>query len=164
MHFIFDYVILNVGKNGKKWEVGDSMFIGEYNHNLDDRGRLSIPSNFKEELGEKVVIAKGLESCLYVYTLSEWEQLVEKITSLSFTKKSNREFSRMFLSGAYTNEVDIKGRVNIDSKLIAYAKLNKECTIIGSGNRIEIWDKNIWTNYYNEHEGILEDISEELDL
>lgn len=140
------------------------MFIGEYNHNLDDRGRLSIPSIFKEELGEKFVVAKGLESCLYIYTLKEWEKLVERITSLSFTKKSNREFSRMFLSGAYENEIDLKGRVNIDIKLINYAKLIKECTVIGSGNRIEIWNKVIWDNYYQEHEQIIEDISEELDL
>lgn len=164
MHFIFVYDILKVGNYGKKWEVGDNMFIGEYNHNMDDRGRLSIPSNFKEELGEKIVIAKGLESCLYVYKLSEWDKLVEKISNLSFTKKSNREFSRMFLSGAYVNDIDIKGRVNIDKKLIDYAKLSKECTVIGSGNRIEIWDKESWNNYYNEHEQILEDISEELDL
>lgn len=140
------------------------MFIGEYTFNLDDKGRLTIPSAFKEELGTKIVIAKGLETCLYVYTITEWEKLVEKITSLSFTKKSNREFSRMFLSGAYMNEVDIKGRVNIDSKLIDFARLTKECTIIGSGNRIEIWNKDIWNNYYEEHEKLLEEISEELDL
>ncbi len=140
------------------------MFIGEYNYNLDDKGRISLPNAFKEALGDKIVIAKGLETCLYVYTITEWEKLVDKITDLSFTKKSNREFSRMFLSGAYMNEVDLKGRVNIDSKLIDFAKLSKECTIIGSGNRIEIWNKSIWDNYYEEHEKLLEEISEELDL
>ncbi len=140
------------------------MFIGEYHYNLDEKGRLFIPTPFKNQFEEQLVIAKGLETCLYVYTLPEWEKLIEKITSLSFTKKSNREFSRMFLSGAYTSEIDSKGRVNIDKLLINHANLSKECTIIGSGNRIEIWDKQLWINYYNEHEQLIEEISEELDL
>jgi MraZ protein len=150
-----------VGKSGKRV---NNMFIGEYNYNLDEKGRLSIPTVYKQEIGEKAVVARGLEQCLYIYTMTEWEKLVNKISDLSFTKKSHREFSRMFLSGAYQSEIDTKGRINIDSNLISHAGLKKECTIIGSGNRIEIWDKELWNNYYQEHEQIIEDISEELDL
>lgn len=140
------------------------MFIGEYQYNLDDKGRISVPTVYREDLGEKIVIVKGLEKCLYMYTISDWEVLVEKISTLSFTKKSNREFSRMFLSGAYLHDVDSKGRINLDSNLMLHAKLLKECVFIGSGNRIEIWDKEAWNNYYQEHEQLIEDISEELDF
>jgi MraZ protein len=140
------------------------MFIGEYHYSLDDKGRISLPTAYRDELGEKIVIVKGLEKCLYVYTLPEWEKLVEKITSLSFTKKSNREFTRMFLSGAYINEIDSKGRINLDTNLLNHASLVKECVYLGSGNRIEIWNQEIWENYYQEHEQIIEDISEELDF
>lgn len=140
------------------------MFIGEYNYNLDDKGRISIPTAYRDELGEKIVIVKGLEKCLYVYTIQEWEKLVEKITNLSFTKKSNREFTRMFLSGAFIFDIDSKGRINLDISLLNHANLSKECVYIGSGNRIEIWNKETWVNYYQEHEQIIEDISEELDF
>ena len=140
------------------------MFIGEYQYNLDDKGRIFIPTAYRDELGEKIVIVKGLEKFLYAYNMPEWEKLVDKIGNLTFTKKSNREFTRMFLSGAYINDIDSKGRINIDSSLLNHAKLIKECVFIGSGNRIEIWDKAAWINYYDEHEQVIEDISEELDF
>lgn len=140
------------------------MFIGEYQYNLDDKGRLFIPNVYKEEIDDKLVIVRGLERCLYIYSQSEWETLVSKITDLSFTKRSNREFSRMFLSGAFQNNIDSKGRINIDKILITHAALKKECVLIGAGNRIEVWDQEVWNNYYNEHLQVIEDISEELDL
>ncbi|HHU55433.1 MAG TPA: division/cell wall cluster transcriptional repressor MraZ [Acholeplasmataceae bacterium] len=140
------------------------MFIGEFHYNLDDKGRLFIPTAYRELLDKKVVVARGLEKCLYLYSLEEWNVLLNKINELSFTKRSNREFSRMFLSGAFVNEIDSKGRINIDNILISHAQLKKECIILGAGNRIEIWDKEYWNNYYEEHMQIIEDISEELDL
>ncbi len=164
LHYFFHHVILNVGKNGKKWEEGEHMFIGEYNYNLDEKGRLVIPSNFKELISAKVIVARGLEKCLYVYSLIEWEKLTTKLTELSFTKKHNREFTRVFLSGAYENEVDSKGRIHIDSLLLLHADLKKECVIIGAGTRIEIWSKESWTTYLHDHQEIIEEISEELDL
>jgi MraZ protein len=140
------------------------MFIGEYQYNLDDKGRLFIPVTYKNEIGAKLIVARGLEKCLYIYTLNEWNSLIAKISDLSFTKKSNREFSRMFLSGAFEYEIDSKGRVNLDSKLLSHAELTKECIILGAGSRIEIWSKEVWDKYYDEHEEIIEEISEELDL
>lgn len=140
------------------------MFIGEYQYNLDDKGRLFIPVTYKNEIGGKLIVARGIEKCLYIYTMTEWEKLISKISDLSFTKKSNREFSRMFLSGAFEYEIDSKGRVNLDSKLLTHASLKKECILLGAGSRIEIWSKDVWDNYYNEHEEIIEEISEELDF
>src|SRR5690554_1211588 len=140
------------------------MFIGEYQYNLDDKGRLFIPNVYKNELDGKLVIVKGLEKCLYMYAQAEWEKLVTKITDLSFTKRSNRQFSRMFLSGAFQNNIDGKGRINIDKVLISHADLKKECILIGAGNRIEIWDQKTWNDYYKENLQVIEDISEELDL
>ena len=140
------------------------MFIGEYQYNLDEKGRLFIPVSYKNQIGAKLIVARGLEQCLYIYTTTEWEKLISKISDLSFTKKSNREFSRMFLSGAFEYEIDSKGRVNLDTKLLSHANLQKECILIGAGNRIEIWSQEIWNKYYEEHEEIIEEISEELDL
>lgn len=146
-------------------EVGEKMlFIGEYRYNLDDKGRLAIPTEFRQKLGDEIIISRGIEKCLYVYSLDDWNKLVLKISELSFTKKSHREFSRMFLSGAFRKEIDAKGRTNIDNNLLSYAELKKECVIIGVGHRIEIWDKDVWENYYLEHQSILDEISEQIDL
>lgn len=149
---------------GKSGEGGEIMFIGEYHYNLDEKGRLFIPTAYRKDLNGKIVVARGLERCLYLYSLDEWNLLLAKINNLSFTKRSNREFSRMFLSGAFENEIDSKGRINIDKTLISHAQLKKECVILGAGNRIEVWDQELWNNYYQEHLNIIEDISEELDL
>lgn len=140
------------------------MFIGEYQYNLDEKGRLFVPVNYKNEIGAKLIVARGIEKCLYIYTINEWERLISKISDLSFTKKSNREFSRMFLSGAYEYEIDSKGRINLDARLLSHAELKKECIILGAGSRIEIWSKEVWEKYYQEHEEIIEEISEELDF
>jgi len=140
------------------------MFIGQFNYNIDDKGRITLPTAYRNKYEDMVVAVKGLETCIYIYSLSEWEKLASKIADLAFTKKNNREFSRIFLSGAYEAEIDTKGRINLDTLLIEHAKLNKECVIIGAGNRVEIWDKSIWQDYYNEREQQIEEISEDLDL
>jgi len=140
------------------------MFIGEYHYNLDEKGRLFIPTSYRNDLGNKLVVAKGLEKCLYIYSLDEWNNLLSKINDLSFTKRANREFTRMFLSGAFESEIDSKGRINIDNTLITHALLKKECVIIGAGSRLEVWNQEVWNNYYQEHLQVIEDISEELDL
>lgn len=140
------------------------MFIGEYHYNIDDKGRLFIPTEFKKEISDQVIVNRGIENCLYIYTLPEWDKIVEKLSSLSFTKKSNREFSRMFLSGAYKKDIDSKGRINIEKVLIDYANLDKECVILGVGKRIEVWAKEEWVKYYESRKSILDEISEEIEL
>ena len=112
---------------GKKW--GIYMFIGEYHHSIDDKGRLIIPSKFREELGNNFIITRGIENCLFVYSLDSWNEIVRKIESLPFTKKDARTFARFFLSGASEAEFDKQGRINITSPLISYAKITKECIL-----------------------------------
>lgn len=140
------------------------MFIGEFHLNIDEKGRLFIPSELRKDLGVEVVVARGIETCLYVYPLEGWKIIVDKLSSLSFTKKNNREFNRLFLSGAYQKEVDNKGRINLDQILIDYSHLQKECVIIGVGSRIEIWDKLEWQKYYLDRQSVIDSISEEIEL
>lgn len=140
------------------------MFIGEYNFNLDDNHRLNIPNTFKKYLEETLVIAKGFEKCLYLYNMSDWRIISEKINNLSFTKANNRKFSMGLNSGAYELEVDSKGRICISQKLVDYAQLVKECIIIGVSNRIEIWSKEEWDKYSMENPDVLAELGEEMDI
>ena len=140
------------------------MFIGEYHFNIDEKGRLFLPSDYRKDLSLEIIVNRGIEKCLYIYPLGAWDAIVNKLASLSFTKKANREFNRMFLSGAFKKEIDSKGRINIDNILIEYANLKKECVIIGVGERIEIWDKEEWFNYYSERKSVLDEISEEIEF
>ena len=120
-------------------ESGDNMLMGEYHHNLDDKKRLIIPSKFREEIGEKFVVTRGLDGCLFVYSLNEWEKIINKLKTLPFTKKDARTFMRFFLSAASICEFDKQGRINLVNSLIEYAKIQKECVIIGVNDRLEIW-------------------------
>ena len=140
------------------------MFIGEYTFNLDDSHRLNIPNSFKKYLEETLVIAKGFEKCLYLYNLSDWKVISEKVNNLSFTKSINRKFSRSLNSGAYELEIDSKGRICISQKLIDYAGLTKECVILGVSNRIEIWSKEEYDKYSSENDNILAQLGEEMDI
>lgn len=138
------------------------MLMGEFHHNIDDKGRLIIPSKFRYELGEKFVITRGLEKCLFVYSLTEWEKIVKRLRSLPFTSKDARNFTRFFLSGAAECEFDKQGRINITSPLVRYADLTKECVIIGANDRLEIWSEDSWCNFFEENEDSLADIAENL--
>ena len=138
------------------------MFMGEYSHSLDDKSRIVIPSNFRTLLGNSFVIVKGLERCLYIYSNNDWQKLVSKFDTLTFTKKDFRIFSRAFFSGANKAELDKSGRVVISSNLLEYANLSKDCIIIGANDRIEIWDKNEWNNFMNLYQDKISDIAENL--
>ena len=138
------------------------MFMGEYHHSLDEKGRIIIPSKFREELGESFVLTRGLENCLFVYPLVEWNKIVERLKKLPFTKKDARNFTRFFLSGATIVELDKQGRINITSPLLNYAILEKECVIVGVNDRIEIWSKDKWENFFDENSENLSDIAENL--
>lgn len=145
---------------GKKW--GIYMFMGEYHHSIDDKGRLIIPAKFRSELGNKFIITRGIENCLFAYPEKRWEEIVHKLESLPFTKKDARNFTRFFLSGATVAEFDKQGRVNITSPLINYAGIEKECIIIGTGDRLEIWSEDAWNNFFNSASINMSDIAENL--
>lgn len=142
------------------------MFMGEYHHNIDDKGRIVMPSKFRTELKDKFIIARSLEGgqekCLYVYSLDDWNKLVNKLSALPFTKKDARTFARSFFSGATFCEFDNQGRTCITSPLVDYAGLTKECVIIGANDRIEIWDKKAWERVMESNEENLSDIAENL--
>lgn len=145
---------------GEKW--GIFMFMGEYHHSLDDKGRLIIPSKFRAELGDKFVITRGIENCLFAYPIERWETIVHKLESLPFTKKDARNFTRFFLSGATVAEFDKQGRINITSPLITYAGIKKDCVVIGTGDRLEIWAKDAWENFFDSASINMSDIAENL--
>lgn len=151
------YEVVN---SGKKWVI--LMFMGEYHHSLDEKGRIIIPKNYREELGESFIVTRGLENCLFVYAMPEWNKIVEKLKKLPFTKKDARNFTRFFLSGAMVVELDKQGRINITSPLAEYASLQKECIIVGVNDRIEIWSKDKWENFFYENQDNLSDIAENL--
>lgn len=138
------------------------MLMGEYHHNIDEKGRLIIPSKFRNDLGEKFVITRGLDKCLFVYSEEEWNKLISKLKTLPFTNKDARNFTRFFLSGATANEFDRQGRINISSSLVNYANLTKECVIIGANDRLEIWSEELWNNFIESNEDNLSDIAENL--
>ena len=145
---------------GEKW--GIYMFMGEYHHSIDDKGRLIIPAKFRSELGDKFIITRGIENCLFAYPEKRWEEIVHKLESLPFTKKDARNFTRFFLSGATVAEFDKQGRINITSPLINYASIEKDCVIIGTGDRLEIWSEDAWNSFFDSASINMSDIAENL--
>ena len=138
------------------------MFMGEYHHNIDDKGRIIIPAKFRSELGDKFIITRGFEKCLYVYPMEEWNKIVEKLKTLPFTKKDARTVIRAFFSGAAECEFDAQGRINITSPLVSYADITKNCVIIGANDRIEVWSQNEWNAFLEVNADKIEDIAENL--
>lgn len=138
------------------------MFMGEYQHSIDEKGRMIIPSKFRDELGTEFILTRGLDQCVFGYPLNEWKVIEEKLRSLPFTKKDARAFTRFFFSGAAECQLDKQGRVNIASPLRDYAKLEKDCVVIGVSNRIEIWSKSIWEEYFSKSEDSFGEIAESL--
>lgn len=120
------------------------MLTGEFNHNIDAKGRLIIPSKFREILGEDFVITKGLDGCLFLYPNNEWKTFEDKLRTLPLTNKSARTFARFFLGSVDDGGLDKQGRVLISSPLRAFAGLEKEVVLVGMLNRVEIWDKAKW--------------------
>ena len=138
------------------------MLMGEYHHNIDEKNRLVIPMKFRNELGEKFIITRGLDKCLFVYSIEEWNKIASKLKTLPFTQRDARNFTRFFLSGATDCELDRSGRVSITSPLIEYADISKECVIIGANDRLEIWSKESWDSFMNDNVDQLSDIAENL--
>ena len=146
--------------SGEKW--GMNMFIGEYHHTIDEKGRIIIPAKFRETLGKSFIVTRGLENCLFVYPTDNWNKICDKLNSLPFTKKDARIFNRFFMSGATDVELDKQGRVNLTSPLISYAKLQKECVVIGTGDRLEIWSQESWDVFFNSTKDSMSDIADNL--
>ena len=138
------------------------MFIGEYEHSIDAKGRAIIPAKFRDELGEKFIVTKGLDNCLFVYPLNEWTILENKLKTLPLTSKEARTFVRFFFSGATECEIDKQGRILLPSNLREHASIDKEITIIGVSTRVEIWSKDKWNSYTQEQSGDVDEIAEKM--
>ncbi|HLQ97133.1 MAG TPA: division/cell wall cluster transcriptional repressor MraZ [Candidatus Dormibacteraeota bacterium] len=138
------------------------MFMGEFQHNIDIKGRIIVPAKFRDGLGERFVVTRGLDKCLFAYPMDEWKVLEEKLKKLPLTKKDARAFTRFFFSGALECEIDKQGRINIPQPLRNYASLEKECVIIGVSNRIEVWASESWNEYFDDSEESFAEIAENL--
>jgi MraZ protein len=138
------------------------MFMGEYQHTIDDKNRLIIPSKFREELGDEFVMTKGLDNCLFIYPQEEWKKLEQKLIALPFTKADARAFVRFFFSGASECGLDKQGRVLVPQILKEHAKLLKDVVIIGVSSRVEVWSREVWERYSQEAEKDYESIAENL--
>ncbi|WP_375179195.1 division/cell wall cluster transcriptional repressor MraZ [Enterococcus rotai] len=136
------------------------MFMGEFQHNIDAKGRLIVPAKFRDQLGEKFVVTRGMDGCLFGYPMSEWEQLEEKLKEMPLAKKDARTFVRFFYSAATECEIDKQGRINIPVALRTHGSLEKACVIIGVSNRIEIWDEARWQEFSTEAEENFDEIAE----
>lgn len=139
------------------------MFMGEYHHNLDNKGRLIIPAKFRNQIGKLIVFTRGMEGCIFGYPISEWQKIEAKLAQLPLTRKNARNFMRIFYSGAMETEFDKQGRVNFSTTLKKYADLQQECIIIGVSNRIEIWSAERWQRFSEQASEDYDDIAENLD-
>lgn len=136
--------------------------MGEYHHSLDDKKRLIIPSKLREDLGDYVIVTRGLEDCLFIYSKSAWNDIVNKLKTLPFTKKDARSFTRLFLSGATVCEFDKQGRITLKEPHTNYASLIKDCVIVGVNDRLEIWSKANWDNYFSNNKESMADVADHL--
>ena len=138
------------------------MLLGEFEHNIDTKGRIALPAKLRESLGTNFIITKGLDGCLSVYALEQWHQLESKLASLPMSRKTARDYTRFFFGGASECECDKQGRISIPATLRKYASLEKEAVVVGVGNRVEIWDAAKWAAYNEENAETVEKLSEEL--
>ncbi|NMB33061.1 MAG: division/cell wall cluster transcriptional repressor MraZ [Clostridium sp.] len=138
------------------------MFYGEYQHSIDAKGRVIIPSKFRDELGQKFILTKGLDNCLFAYSSEEWYNLETKLRTLPFTDRDVRAFARFFFAGATECELDKQGRVLIPQNLREYAQLDKETSIIGVSSRVEIWDRAKWGDYSGDENMSADSIAEKM--
>lgn len=142
------------------------MFYGEYEHTIDKKGRIIIPSKFRDFLKEydikKIFVTRGLDKCLFLFTEDEWKAQESKFRSISFTKSESRKFNRLYFSGAAQAECDTQGRVLIPKYLKDFAEIKRDIIFIGVSNRMEVWAKEVWHEYYKTSKGSYEEIAERL--
>ncbi len=143
--------------------MGKFMFIGEYNHSLDDKGRMAIPTKFRAALKGGAVVTKGLDNCLFLYTKKEWSKIAERLAALPFNKANDRALARHFLAGAMDLEFDAQGRVMLPEYLRSFAGLAKKVVIAGLYSRLEIWDEAAWQAYKRKTDKSSNEIAEALE-
>jgi len=138
------------------------MFIGEYQHSIDVKKRLALPAKFRKELGKKLVVTRGLDNCLVVYTSQAWKSVMEELKKLSTAKAESRKFTRAILGGAVEADLDKLGRILIPDYLKDYAGLKKDVTVCGLSNKLEIWDSERWEEYRKKAEADIDKVAENL--
>ncbi len=138
------------------------MLLGEYQHNLDSKGRVAVPAKFKEKLAAGAIITRGLDNCLFVFASKEWDVLAQKLVALPLAQANSRAFVRLMLAGAMDATLDNQGRILIPDYLRKYADLKKQVIIAGLYNRVEVWDAEKWSEYKKKTEGASEEIAEKL--
>ena len=138
------------------------MLIGEYEHTIDAKGRLSMPSKLRRDMGEAFIVTKGLDGCLFAFSQEEWKNFETKLKSLPLSDKNARNFVRFFLAGATECEIDKQGRINLPQHLRDYAELTKEVSIVGVSTRVEIWNRSKWENYTSEENMDVDDIASKM--
>ena len=138
------------------------MFIGEYQHNIDEKGRLAVPVKFRRELSKGAVVTKGLDDCLFLYSLKEWKVIADKLSKLPISQANTRAFARLMLAGAMDVQIDRQGRIVLPDYLRKYAALNKKVIVSGLYSRLEIWDEKKWKKYKNTTEKSSGEIAEKL--
>lgn len=138
------------------------MFIGEYSHSIDEKGRLAVPVKFRPNLKKGAVITRGLDGCLFIYTAQEWKKLADKLNTLPLAQEKSRAFARLMLAGAMEVTLDSQGRVLVPDYLRKYANVQKQVVITGLYNRLELWDDTAWNTYKTNTERSSVDIAEAL--
>ncbi len=138
------------------------MFIGEYNHTLDNKNRVIMPVKFREQIGSSFVMTKGLDNCLFIYSKGEWENIEDKLKSLPMTNKDARAFVRFFFAGATECDIDKQGRALIPNNLKEFAKIDKDVVIIGVSTRIELWSLEEWNKFNSDANISYEDVAEKM--
>src|SRR3989344_26058 len=138
------------------------MLLGEYKHNLDSKGRLAIPSKFRSKIVSGAIITRGLDRCLFLFDMKEWQSLAQKLVALPLAQANSRAFVRLMLSGASDVQLDNQGRVLVPDYLRNYAGLKKQAIVAGLYNRIEIWDEEVWKKYKSKTESASDEIAEKL--
>jgi MraZ protein len=138
------------------------MFIGEYSHNLDDKGRLAVPKKFRTDLAKGAVVTRGLDNCLFLYTKKEWTKLAEKLAGLPFAQANTRAFARLMLAGAMDVDIDKQGRIILPAYLREFAGIKKDVVVAGLYSRLELWDSSKWNDYKSKTERDSNKIAEEM--
>lgn len=138
------------------------MFLGEYTHSIDVKGRVAVPAKFRDKLTAGAIITRGLDQCLFIFTATEWEALAQKLIALPLAQANSRAFVRLMMAGAANVDIDAQGRVLVPEYLRNYAHLKKEAVLTGLYNRIEVWDRESWERYKQRTEGASDEIAEKL--